>query len=426
MPEIPAIPAALVAPKSSAFTLEEALQQIETFSSPVTKGNVSEECEVFRPSLSIQADEQIVLAGNSPTIQLFQTSEKLRASERHADIGISLKLAQSASTPPNTALSIESIVREVSPTLPVPAPKLNKERRKPLRVISDHIEEPFIVPYTKPEAASEENETKNVALKIVTESIPSLSARSQQHFARTWKKCRQYRRKEKVLHQKRFLLPPVSTVPIAEPLVVSEPKPAVEPTMFQWPEQLDALMQTAESQIRMLSDHLVVQLSQGVKEICFKSVFPGDGCSTILLCAARALTERNYRILLIDAHHRHIDLPKQLNLSGNLDTAKQEIELTTRLSLWVWQESKTIAENMALLSDVLTASRKKYDLILVDDGSVTESPLSEFIAFWDSVKLGGVVLISNMKRSMELPMSHIAKRFRQHHVPLIGIAENYV
>jgi len=169
-----------------------------------------------------------------------------------------------------------------------------------------------------------------------------------------------------------------------------------------------------------------VQSIRGNKAICFKGVFPGDGCSTILLCAARALTERNYRVLIIDAHHRHIDLPKHLNLSVHWDSVDEVIKIDTHLGLWVWQKSKTAAENAANLAKTIKECRDEYDLILLDDGSVTESPLTVFVEFWNSVELDGVILISNTKCPTEPPVTHIAERFRQHQIHLIGITENYV
>jgi Mrp family chromosome partitioning ATPase len=185
-------------------------------------------------------------------------------------------------------------------------------------------------------------------------------------------------------------------------------------------------MQTADNQIRMLTDHLIVQSHQGVKVICFKSVFPGDGCSTVLLCAVRALMERKHRVLLLDVHRQHIDLPKQLNLLGNGDSGSEVIPLNEYLDLWVWQEAKPAEENTALLAEVIATRHTDYDLILLDSGSLTKSPLTEFIEFWKRIEPDGVILVSNTKHPPEIPVSHIARRLRQHHIHLIGITENYV
>lgn len=420
MPYIPEIPSTLAAHKSSAISLEDALQQIETFSSPVKSGSVAEQSNTNQ--MVLPATECSSSTTSPPTLQLFQALGTVP--DQHADLRIPLKLIKGESSVSHVTLSAKDVVREVLQMLPTaapnPLPMPKDESRQPLRVISDTVEEPFVVPFAKPEPPQEKIKTKNAVLKIVTEIIPPV------FFSKVLKKCGNIRRKGNAVHRKRFSLPPISTAPMEELPVVCETQPPVNASAFRWSAQLDSLMQTASNQIRMLTDHLVVQLNQGIKAICFKSVFPGDGCSTILLCAVRALLERHYRILLIDAHHRNIDLPKQLNLSGDMDTGSEVLTINDQLGLWVWQELKSTDENTALLAEVITTHREKYDLILLDDGSVTEIPLTEFVAFWNRVELNGVVLVSNMKHPSEVPMSHIARRLRQHHVPLIGIAENYV
>ena len=439
MPEIPAIPPVLATPKSSALSLDDALQQIEAFATPATSGTVTESrktAERPAPNVTVRTADGICTTPNPPTLQLSQALGEPIVPNRHIDSGgVPLKLVSKEHTSPNVpptapltvTFSVKDVAREGSPFLPVitpsPLPPPKEERRQPLRVISDHVEEPFIVPFAKPAPFPIEPETKNIELKLVTEAILSPPIRNNQHFVKI---LRQHRRKEETLYRKQFTLPPVSVAPPEELPEVNAPILPVDVSTFQWSAQLDSLMQTANSQIRTLTDHLIVQCNQGMKAMCFKSVFPGDGCSTILLCAVRALMERNYRILLIDAHHRHLDLPKQLNLSGNLETGNDLITVKDRLGFWVWQESKTTEENRALLAKIVTAHRERYDFILLDDGSVTENPLTDFVAFWNQVELNGVVLISNTKRPTEMPLSHIAGRLREHHIPLIGIAENYV
>jgi len=383
LPVIPEIPPRFAATQRSTLSLEEALQQIESYSSPVVREQV------------IQPTE------DSPVLQLFQAMGEAsnRTNNPH----------------PHATLSIKDIVDEVSQHLP----NLNGEGRKPFRVIFEYAEEPFIVPFTKPEPPAEEIEPEHVrTFKVVTESAPPVL------LPRNFPKRCQSRRKTSP-YRKQFSFPTIAEVPTEEPTVSEEPKP-VNVSTFQWSAPLDSLMQTANNQTRMLTDHLVVQSNQGVKTICFKSVFPGDGCSTILLCAVRALTERKHRVLLIDAHHRHINLSAQLNLSGNLDSGNAAIALNEYFGFWVWQGAKTVEENTALLAEVISAHREEYDLVLLDCGSLTESPLPEFVDFWNRIEAHGIVLVSNMKRPPEISMSHIAGRLRQHHVHLIGITENYV
>ena len=410
MPVIPEIPSILAPPQYSPLSLEEALLQIETFSSvPVSE----KKAEQPPTSLTLRTE-------NTPALPLLQVLEESAARDRQVGPGIPLKLVNIENAAPSTTLSVEDVVREIAQVLPAAAPMPSEEKRQSLRVVSDLVEEPFIVPFAKPTSPPEKIEPTSTALKVVPECVTPILC------SKVLQKCGQHRRKGKVLYRKPCSLPAVSVVPAVELPAICEQKPPVDTSMFRWPIQLDSLMQTARDQIRMLTDHLVVQQNQGVKAMCFKSVFPGDGCSTVLLCAVRALLERNYRILLIDAHHRHIDLPRQLNLTGNLNTGNAVITIADQLGLWVWQESKTVEENTAQIAEIVAAHHGTYDFILVDDGSVTESPLKAFATFWDQVQLSGVVLVSNTKRPSEVPLSHVARRLRQYQIPLIGIAENYV
>ena len=392
---IPVIPPFPVITETSPLSLEDALQQIKTYSSPETT-----------PTIQLFVD---------PCIEIDKTD-------------CALKL-RSPSTLPCTPIPAKDIIDEVSTI----ARKPKNENRKPLRVV-DHCEEPFIVPFAKPEPAKPEpllevTETESTTLKVAAEVVPPVLV-SPKTFRMHW----QCRRKEKTLHRKKIPLPPVAkaeelptvseTIPMPDTPMPDMPMPNL--SAFQWSALSDSLKQTASNQIRMLTDHLIVQSNQGIKGICFKGVFPEDGCSTILLCAVRALTERKYRILLIDAHYRNIDLPKQLNLSGNWDTGNEVLTLNEYLGMWVWQESRTIKENTALLAEIMAACREDYDLMLLDCGSLTESPLSEFVELWNQIELDGIILIPNVKQPEEISMSHIVDRLRQHHIHLIGITENHV
>ena len=442
LPEIPALPPLCAAWEKPAVSLEEALQQIDAFfSSPIPPPE-----DGGSPESAAEKGESLLkpLQGDAPTLQLLQVlGESAPAA-----------LAKRAETLSNTTLPAKEMIREVLQTSPAPEKATPKEtpkpkgtspskntKRKPLRVISEVAEEPFIVPFIKPEHAEieiplspkpEETEAETPALKIVPEVAETEIAERVQPvvvktlISKTFRKHWLRRCKEKKQYRKPCLPPPVRMPQTKELPAIPLSKPGMDTSSFCWSQQLSSLMQTANNQIRMLTDHLVVQSNQGIKAICFKGVFPGDGCSTILLCAAKALTERGYRVLLVDAHHRHLDLPKQFNLSGNPDSENKVLTLDKHLGLWVWQELKTLEENRTLLAEAITTHRDQYDLVLLDDGSVTESPLAEFVEFWESVELDGVILISNTKRPTALPLSHIAERFRQHHIPLIGIAENYV
>ena len=421
---IPPIPPLLAAPKTSVLSLEEALQQIESFSSPATSKNESEQSKSLpiRSGLTIGCTYQ---TADTPTLQLFRAFGESAVP----------RLVRRENLLANESIPAKEIIYEVSQSFQNPAlepsAKTKHEMQKSLRIAPEYIEEPFIVPFVKPAISPEETETNNTALEGQNdinnaEDPQPMETMRPIHYPKILRKYRQRSRKDKTPYRKQFFLSPVCFSQQEESLVITALPTPPDISAFRWSEQVDSLMRTADYQIRMLADHLVVQSNQGIKVICFKSVFSGDGCSTILLCAVRSLMERGYRILLVDAHHRHIDLPNQLNMLENLDTEDDVMILNDHLGLLVWQESKTVTENTTILADNLTAHREKYDLILLDNGSLMEGPLTEFVEFWNQIMPDGVVLVSNTKHPPEVPVSHIACRLRQNHIHLIGITENYV
>jgi len=435
MPELPTLPPICRALLTPAVSLDEALQKIDAFFSPEEERLPPKQPEQNAPALQLLQ----VLEETAPVAQITKATG-IKREERHSPTALParemIEEVLRTSPKPKTEQQALPVVSEViessrifSPTRIVSSPPIVS----PPPIVS--FDEPLSVKPVSEESVSEQPErpensaTNSPALKIASEWVMPVffSKVFQQH----WLRRRKENTQKAIPCRKPCLLPPVR-VPHTEKLPASNmptnsmPKPVIDTSACCWPQQLSSLMLTANNQMRMLADHLVVQSNQGTKTICFKGIFPGDGCSTIVLCAAKALTERGYQVLLIDAQHRHIDLPKQLNLSGNLDSGDEVLTLDDRLGFWVWQESKTAVENRKLLSGIVASQREQYDLILLDGGSVTESPLAEFVEFCHHVELDGVILVSNTKRPTEMPMPHITGRLRQHHIPLIGITENYV
>lgn len=381
LPTIPTIPPFPVLTETSPLSLDEALQKIETYSTQE----------------------------HPPTIQLFAGPRT-----EIDKVGGASGFRSPSALLPRTPIPAKDIIDEVSTVTRKP----KNESRKQLRVFIDNGEEPFIVPFPKlEEPLPEVSKTESITLKVAAEFVPPILV-SPKTFRKHW----QCRHKEKTPYRTQFSFSPI----VAMPIDTKDAKPMPDLSTFQWSVLSDSLKQTASNQIRMLTDHLIVQSNQGIKGICFKGVLPEDGCSTILLCAVRALTERKYHVLLIDAHHRHIDLPHQLNLSGHWDTGNAVITLNEYLGMWVWQESRTEKENTSLLAEILATNRENYDLMLLDCGSLTESPLVEFAELWNQIEPDGVILVPNMKQPQEISMPHIADRLRQHQIHLIGIAENHV
>ncbi|MDR3183010.1 MAG: hypothetical protein LBT89_08865 [Planctomycetaceae bacterium] len=191
------------------------------------------------------------------------------------------------------------------------------------------------------------------------------------------------------------------------------------PLTWAWSEKLNSLNEAAANQIQSLADHLVIQIQQGCRTLFFTGFLKGDGCTTLLLCAARELTNRGYRILLGDANRQHLELRQLLNVPENTVQYDAAMPLSETLSLAVWQ-------NSAAFSQMLLTQKDNYDLVLLDGGSLTAYPLSEHAVFWSDASSDGSVVVINTKQTPESSIALITKRFRERRLPLLGIAENCV
>lgn len=197
-----------------------------------------------------------------------------------------------------------------------------------------------------------------------------------------------------------------------------------------WPEHLDSLERDASNQIRHLADHLESQIRQGRKVISFNGYRPGDGCTTYSLCAAREMAERGYRLLLADAHRQHPELALLLEL--DIDPHLYEIMtlIPGRLELLPWSESfieiDSHEESHTIsFTDIVASLRNEYDLILLDGGSLIESPLGERVAQWRRMRSDGVLLVVNTKNPEPVNVQAVTRRLERFNIELLGVTENY-
>lgn len=197
-----------------------------------------------------------------------------------------------------------------------------------------------------------------------------------------------------------------------------------------WPEHVDSLGDKASEQIQGLCDHLTDCMKKGVKAISFNSFYPGEGCTTSLICVARNLAARNHHVLMIDAHANHPELSELLS-DPNDSLEYGIVRLENNLDFLPWTEipiemevdGNIVAKN---ISDLLVSLYPDYDLVLIDNGRLSEGKLEERIAFWNKISSDGVLLVVNSKNADQFRLESVAARLKKYGVELIGLAENYV
>ncbi|MDR2754407.1 MAG: hypothetical protein LBC20_01750 [Planctomycetaceae bacterium] len=197
-----------------------------------------------------------------------------------------------------------------------------------------------------------------------------------------------------------------------------------------WPDYLKSLELAASDQICFLADHLEIQKEHKRNVISFNSFQPGDGCTTLALCAARELAERGYRLLLVDAHRQNPELPQLLHLKTNPDFYEIITLIPDRLELLPWSETSIEINSKDHITqsftEIVGSFRDDYDFILLDNGSLVEYPFDEHIVLWREMHSDGVLLVLNMKCPPSVSVRTIAQRLFQNQINLLGIVENYV
>ena len=196
---------------------------------------------------------------------------------------------------------------------------------------------------------------------------------------------------------------------------------------FRWPTVCDALKKKAETQICSLADYLIALKEHRRKTICFHGFFPSEGCSTVLLCAVRELTDRGFNVLLVDGNGRNPELAKLLGVPAPMGNGERFALVDDRLELLllIGNSSKTEGKSLKL-SERVGFLKNSYDFILIDAGSLTEGEPLEKTLFWQETAADGVLLVINTKNRQPVNLEAVDARLRQHGIELLGVSENYV
>lgn len=197
-----------------------------------------------------------------------------------------------------------------------------------------------------------------------------------------------------------------------------------------WPEHVDSMRRRGAESIRLLSDHLATLHRRGIKVVSFNGFQPGDGCTTVILCAARQLAASGFRVLLADAHAENPELPRLLDIPSH-PTFYEIVVLEERLEFLPWSASAIEVEQDGQVEsrefgELVAMVRDEFDLVLVDNGSLVEQALSERERFWRQMGSDGVLLVVNTQNRNPVNLPVVAAKLRRHGVELLGITENYV
>ena len=234
----------------------------------------------------------------------------------------------------------------------------------------------------------------------------------------------------------------------SSPAGAEEVSQAVSPhwrvAQLHWPRVCLALEAKAAAALDRVAGAILSAAGEGKKVFGFVSLRAGEGATTLLLCAARRLAERGYRLLLADANLQHPDLAEQLNLAPQVTWEQAAEGLLTLQEVLIESptdgitilprnsSSRSKADRLAgypaEIGRGLNQLRPLYDVILVDMGVLDH--VAEALALEEVKEVGlveGLVMVRNVRgQTVRTELANLRQRFQTAGIPVIGIVDNCV
>jgi Mrp family chromosome partitioning ATPase len=237
--------------------------------------------------------------------------------------------------------------------------------------------------------------------------------------------------------------PHFSTTPAAVEEPQPEPagtadefRPAFQVDHFAWSTNAVRLGRTAGIQLDRLADGLSEGVFEGRKVVALACSRRGEGCTTLLLCAARRLAERGLRVAMVDGDFDNPLLARRLGLlpesgwedvlAGRQPLTEAVIESTTdRLAALPLRTPVQVeslrAEGSFQPAASLNELRQHYDLVLLDLGALESTPVPS--SRWG---IDAVVLVHDVRRTPQLELEQTRRALLESGLVEAGVAENFV
>lgn len=217
-------------------------------------------------------------------------------------------------------------------------------------------------------------------------------------------------------------------------------RPLLEVDNFKWPDGVSRLVDAADEPLEQLLTNLVTRSIRGQKVIAWQGCRRSDGCTTLMLAAARRLAERGVKVIVVDAE---IHQPRLARHLGLMPTVGWEEVLAGRLPLAdVVVES--IGDQVALLplcapgatepgaatpgdpAASLETLRSHYDLVLVDLGRARKSEDGAALVSSGRPGIDAVILVHHVGKTPQTELSHAKTRLRRAGISDVAVVENFV
>ncbi len=217
-------------------------------------------------------------------------------------------------------------------------------------------------------------------------------------------------------------------------------RPLLEVDNFKWPGGVSRLVDAAEEPLEQLLTNLVTRSIRGQKVIAWQGCRRGDGCTTLMLTAARRLAERGVKVVVVDAEMHRPRLARHLGLmptagweevlAGRLPLADVVVEsLEDQVALLPWCAPAMSESGPEMPGDPaasIETLRDHYDLVLVDLGRARKSELDAAISSSGRRWIDAAILVHHVSKTAQTELSHAKARLRRAGIADVAVVENFV
>jgi Mrp family chromosome partitioning ATPase len=245
-------------------------------------------------------------------------------------------------------------------------------------------------------------------------------------------------------------VPPVVQTPEAPPAVPADADAVVADVAFQpmfqvdgfaWAERATSLRLAAGIQVDRLADSLVDGAAEGRKVAAIGGCRRCQGCTTLLLCAAKRLADRGVKVAVVDADFAHPALAARLGLlpefgleaviGGRSRPEEAAIESATdKMTLLPvaapCRKQADAPQGQAALAATIDLLRKSYDLVLVDLGEIAAGAQPDAAGRCVPAWVDAVVLVQDIRSTPQADLVRTAQRIQSEGIAQLGVVENFV
>ena len=235
---------------------------------------------------------------------------------------------------------------------------------------------------------------------------------------------------------------PVTAEAVLESDRIGEFLPSLRVEYFLWPEECLRMSRQAPDQLNLLTDSLSRQPARGRKVVGLGGHAAGEGCTTILLSAARSLAGSGMKIIIVDADFGNPCLDERLGIACRIGwddvlAAGEPLEEAIiesdrdRLALLPLRRPSS-DENDGYhrrgdLGTVLRRLREHYDLVLVDLGELDADTLTgDGLGRPMKECVDAVVVVHDVRKREQSELDEVTRLLHQAELVELGVIENFV